>query len=130
MSSPKYWRAMPQRYRFEASKCKQCGKVLFPPRLICPDCHLRQFDKVNINDRGVVETYTVIRVAPSGFTDQVPYPVAIVNLGDGVKILCQIADCEPEELKIGMNVRLEFRKLSQEGEAGIINYGYKAVPEF
>ena len=130
MSSPKYWRAMPQRYRFEAAKCKKCGKVLFPPRLICPECHGRQFEKVNIKDKGVVETYTVIRVAPSGFTDQVPYPVAIVNVGDGVKILCQIADCEPEELKIGMKVRLEFRKLSQEGEAGIINYGYKAVPVF
>jgi uncharacterized OB-fold protein len=41
-----------------------------------------------------------------------------------------VADCEPEELKIGMPVRLEFRKLSQEGESGIINYGYKAVPVF
>jgi uncharacterized OB-fold protein len=130
MSSPKYWRAMPQRYRFEAAKCTKCGKVLFPPRLICPECQNRQFEKVNINDKGTVETFTIIRVAPSGFTDQVPYPVAIVNVGGGVKILCQIADCEPEELKIGMNVRLEFRKLSQEGEAGIINYGYKAVPEF
>ena len=130
MSSPKYWRAMPQRYRYEAAKCKNCGKVLFPPRLVCPECHSRQFEKVILNDKGTVETFTVIRVAPSGFTDQVPYPVAIVNLGDGVKILCQIADCEPEELKIGMKVRLEFRKLSQEGEAGIINYGYKCVPEF
>ena len=121
---------MPQRYRYEAAKCKNCGKVLFPPRLVCPECHSRQFEKVILNDKGTVETFTVIRVAPSGFTDQVPYPVAIVNLGDGVKILRQIADCEPEELKIGMKVRLEFRKLSQEGEAGIINYGYKCVPEF
>jgi len=129
MSSPRYWRSMPQRYRFEAAKCKKCGKVSFPPRLVCPACHHREFELTHINDQGKVETFTVIRVAPSGFTDQVPYPVAIVNLGDGVKILCQIADCEPEELKIGMPVRLEFRKLSSEGESGIIFYGYKAVPE-
>jgi uncharacterized OB-fold protein len=37
---------------------------------------------------------------------------------------------EPEELKIGMPVRIEFRKLAQQGESGIIYYGYKCVPEF
>jgi uncharacterized OB-fold protein len=40
----------------------------------------------------------------------------------------QITDCEPEELKIGMPVKIEFRKVQQEGEAGILMYGYKAVP--
>jgi len=121
---------MPQRYRFEAAKCKKCGKVLFPPRIICPACQNREFELVHIGDHGKVETFTVIRVGPSGLIDQDPYAVAIVNVGDGVRILCQVADCEPEELKIGMPVKLEFRKLSQEGESGIINYGYKAVPEF
>lgn len=130
MSSPRYWRAMPQRYRYEASKCKKCGKVLFPPRLVCPGCQGREFEPTKLNERGKVETFTVIRVAPSGFTDQVPYAVAIVNLGEGVRILCQVADCEPEELKIGMPVKIEFRKLSQESESGVIYYGYKAVPEF
>jgi uncharacterized protein len=129
MSSPRYWRGMPQRYRYEAAKCKKCGKVLFPPRLVCPACQNRTFEKVNIKDQGKVETFTVIRVAPSGFTDMTPYPIAIVNVGDGVRILCQIADCEPEELKIGMPVKIEFRKIQQEGESGIIYYGYKGVPE-
>jgi len=121
---------MPQRYRLEAAKCKNCGKVLFPPRLACPSCQSREFEQTHINDRGKVETFTVIRVAPSRFVDQAPYPVAIVDVGDRVRILCQVADCEPEELKIGMPVRLEFRKIQQEGEDGVICYGYKCVPEF
>jgi len=119
---------MPQRYRFEAAKCTKCGKISFPPRLACPECKNRQFEKVKINDKGTLETFTVIRIAPTGFTDEVPYNVAIVNVGDGVRILCQVADCEAEELKIGMPVRLEFRKVQQEGKAGVINYGYKCVP--
>jgi len=128
MSAPKFWREIPQRYRFEAAKCKKCGKISFPPRLICPSCKTREFEKVRLNDRGKIETFTIIRIAPTGFTDEAPYPVAIVNLGDDVKILCQVADCEPLDLKIGMAVRLEFRKIQQEGHAGIINYGYKCVP--
>ena len=130
MSSPRYWREMPQRYRYEAAKCKKCGKVLFPPRLVCPECRHREFDKVNLNGTGKIETYTVIRVAPASFVDQAPYPVAIVNLGDDVKILCQLADIEPEEIKIGMPVRIEFRKIQKQGESGLLMYGYKCVPEF
>jgi len=129
MPSPRYWREMPQRYRFEAGKCKKCGKVMFPPRIVCPACGGRDFTPTHINDHGKVDTFTVIRVAPSGFGDQAPYAVAIVDLGEGVKILCQIADIEPEELKIGLPVRLEFRKIQQEGHDGIICYGYKGVPE-
>jgi uncharacterized OB-fold protein len=75
-----------------------------------------------------VTTFTVIRVAPSEFCDEAPYAVGIVELDDGVAIQCQIADCAPEELSIGMPVKIEFRKVKQEGEAGIICYGYKAVP--
>jgi uncharacterized OB-fold protein len=38
-------------------------------------------------------------------------------------------DCAVEDLKIGQRVKIEFRKLYQEGEAGVIYYGYKFVPE-
>lgn len=128
MSAPRYWREMPQRYRLEAVKCKKCGKVLFPPRLICPACKSREFENTQIGEKGKVEAFTIIRVPPSQFTDQSPYSVAIVNVGDDVKILCQIADCEPEDMRIGMQVKIEFRKIQQEGHGGILNYGYKCVP--
>jgi uncharacterized OB-fold protein len=130
MPAPRYWREMPQRYRYEAAKCKKCGKVCFPTRIVCPVCQGREFEKYVVNTHGTLDTYTVIRVAPSQFVDQAPYPIGIVNLGDDVRVLCQIADCEPVELKIGMKVRLEFRRIQKEGEGGILCYGYKAVPEF
>ena len=39
MDSPaRAWREFPQRYRLEASKCTQCEKILYPPRLVCPKC--------------------------------------------------------------------------------------------
>ena len=129
MSAPKYWREMPQRYRYEADKCKKCGKVNFPPRLICPACGSRELEKTTINTSGKIEAYTVIRVAPAQFVDETPYPMAVVNLGDGVKVLCQVADCDIEEVKIGLPVRLEFRKIQEEGKDGILCYGYKCVPE-
>ncbi len=42
--------------------------------------------------------------------------------------MVQIGDVEdPETLEIGMPVRLEFRRISWDGEAGVIFYGHKAV---
>ena len=128
MSVPKYWREIPHRYRLEAGKCTTCGKISFPDRLVCPDCGGREFETIQLQRQGKLLTYTIIHVGPSRFADQVPYAVGIVELPEGVRLLCQVADCNPEKLQIGMPVRIEFRRISEEGEAGIINYGYKCVP--
>ena len=127
-TSARYWREIPQRYRLEASKCQGCGSVWFPPRLICPEGGKRDFEQVNLSGKGKVRTYTVIHVGPSDFRDEGPYASGVVELEGGVMIQCQIVDCGPDDVEIGMPVRIEFRKIRQEGEAGILCYGYKAVP--
>ncbi len=125
----KYWREIPQRYRLEAEKCRRCGQIYFPPRLICAACGSKEFDPVKLAEKGKVLTYTVIRVPPHQFVDQTPYAMGIVELEDGVKVMAQIVDCSFNELRVGLPVKIEFRKIFEEGEAGIICYGYKFVPE-
>ena len=122
-------RNTPQRYRMEASKCQKCGKVFFPPRLICDDCKGRKFKPYTLPIEGTVVAHTVIRTAPRGFGDEAPYCMGIVELKDGTRICCQIADCEPERLAVGLKVQLEFRRVQEAGESGVLAYAYKAVPE-
>lgn len=128
MSEPRYWREIPQRYRLEAVRCKECGKIHFPPRLVCASCGGRKFEKHILSNKGKVITYTIIRVPPAPFKDQSPYAVGIVELEDGVKLTAQITDCSFEDVKVGQEVRIEFRKIQEEGEAGVLQYGYKFVP--
>jgi uncharacterized OB-fold protein len=125
----RYWREIPQRYRLEAKKCKKCRITLFPPRLICPECKGREFEDTKLAEKGKILTYTIIRVPPHQFVDQAPFAVGIVELVDGVRLTGQIVDCDFEDLKIGQKVKIEFRKIYDEGEAGILCYGYKFVPE-
>jgi uncharacterized OB-fold protein len=127
MPSPRYWREIPQRYRLEANKCVKCGKVLFPPRLICPNCGAKEFEKLRLSDEGKIVTFTVIRVAPEQFANQIPYVVAVVELTDGARITTQVVDCQPEDVEIDKPVRLVFRKIQEEGKTGILCYGYKCV---
>lgn len=128
IGSARYWREIPQRYRYEAAQCDACGQVHFPPRLVCRQCKGRKFTKTNLAATGAVETFTVIRVAPSGFGDEAPYAVGVIRLDDGVKVTAQIVDCDLESLAIGDRVRLEFRRVQQDGASGILCYGYKFVP--
>ncbi|MGB9721619.1 MAG: Zn-ribbon domain-containing OB-fold protein [bacterium] len=127
MPSPRYTREMPQRYRLEANKCKKCGKIFFPPRLICSNCKSREFERIRLSESGKIVTYTTIRVAPEQFNTQVPYNVAIIELNDGVRIMAQVVDCKPDDMAIGKPVKIVFRKVQEESSAGIICYGYKAV---
>jgi uncharacterized OB-fold protein len=118
---------MPQRYRMEAGKCRKCGKIFFPPRLVCNNCGHREFETVKLSDEGKVVSFTVTRVAPQPFLLQQPYVNAIIELADGVRLTTQVVDCLPEEVAIGKPVRIVFRKVQEEGKSGILCYGYKVV---
>ena len=83
---------------------------------------------VRLSREGKLITYTIIHIGPSRFADQVPYAVGIVELKEGVRLLAQLADCDLSKLKSGMPMKIEFRRISEEGDAGILNYGYKCVP--
>ena len=127
-TSAKYWRGIPQRYRLEAERCASCGMEFFPPRLVCQGCGGRKFLPVKLGDTGKLLTYTVIRVGPSEFCEQTPYAMGIVELEGGVRMTAQIADVDFDDLEVGMPIRIEFRKIREEGQAGILCYGYKFVP--
>ncbi|MFH1502141.1 MAG: Zn-ribbon domain-containing OB-fold protein [Candidatus Eisenbacteria bacterium] len=127
-TSARYWREIPQRYRLEAAKCSSCGKEFFPPRIVCNGCGGQDFEQTTLPDTGKLVTYTVIRIAPSDLVDQAPYAIGIAELDNGVRMTAQVADVDFDELKVGMPVKIEFRRIREEGEAGILCYGYKFVP--
>ena len=127
MISPRYAREIPQRYRLEASKCKSCGNISFPPRLICPECKSREFETIRLSDEGKILTYTIIRVASDTFSKITPFAVAVIEVNDGARLMAQIADSPIDEVAIGKKVKIVFRKIQDEGKSGLHCYGYKAV---
>lgn len=124
--SPRYAREIPQRYRYEAAKTVS-GKVIFPPRLSYPGGETAE--PHTLVTTGKVVTWTVLHVAPPEYSDLTPYAMGIIELDDGARITAQIADVDPANVKTGMRVRIEFRKIRTEGHEGLLCYGYKVVPE-
>ncbi len=128
MDIPRNWRLRDQRYRLQGTKCTSCGERHFPPRQVCPRCKGRALEPYVFKGRGTVYSYTVVYQAPEGYEDYVPYVVALVDLEEGVRVTAQLTDISPDEVSIGMPVEMVVRKLYEEGDQGIILYGYKFRP--
>ncbi|MBF8294703.1 MAG: AcaC [Bacteroidetes bacterium] len=127
MITARYHREIPQRYRLEAGKCSTCQHVAFPPRPVCPKCKGRSFETVRLSEEGKIVTFTIVRVASEKFSKQTPYAVGIVELQEGIRITTQIVDAELDKIEVGQRVKLVFRRVQEDGRAGILCYGYKAI---
>lgn len=88
-------------------KCRKCGKIHLPPRPLCDNCFSREFEWVELPQKGRLLTYTVIYVAPTQFQGMTPYAVGIVELENGIKIPGMIRISQ-EQIKIGMPLTIDF----------------------
>ncbi|MCI4370769.1 MAG: Zn-ribbon domain-containing OB-fold protein, partial [Thermoplasmata archaeon] len=114
-------------------RCPTCQTVYFPPRSVCPVCvkhrqSIGRMEPFQLSGEGEVVSYTIVHDAAEGFEMQVPYVMAIVRAKEGPQLTAAVVDIEPGEVRIGLKVRATFRKLREEGKAGVIHYGYKFAP--
>ncbi len=133
ISIPMYQRAVPQRYRLIGKRCRACGKINFPPKAVCKYCCKgSEFEDVQLSGRGTIYSYTVIAGggAPPEFAAEArckgSYPVAVVELEEGPRVIAQLVTPPEESLTIGMPVKGVFRKIYE--EEGVIRYGFKFSP--
>jgi uncharacterized OB-fold protein len=73
---------------------------------------------------GEVYSFTTLQETPENFDDQAPYMLALIKLDEGPLITAQLTDVDGP-VAIGDRVEMVTRKLSTEGERGMIVYGYK-----
>ncbi|MDQ7024781.1 MAG: Zn-ribbon domain-containing OB-fold protein [Anaerolineae bacterium] len=76
---------------------------------------------------GEVYSYTVVQDPPLGYEDNAPYILALVKLDEGAIITAQLTDVD-DNITIGDRVEMVTRKLTSEGQQGMIIYGYKFRP--
>lgn len=129
----RFWRKIPQLYNLIGAKCDDCGHLMFPPRDVCFKCRSKKVSDHQFEGKGKIVTYTIIRTPFSDPECEVkdipgydsPYPLAIVELSEGPRLTTQIVDCSPEDVSIGSEVEMVFRKIQEHGDQGVIQYGYK-----
>ncbi|MFH1561511.1 MAG: Zn-ribbon domain-containing OB-fold protein [Patescibacteria group bacterium] len=123
----RYLRLSPQK-DLRGVECTDCETRYFPPRPLCPGCGSRLMKPWEPGRWGEVYSYSVAHEALAGYGGQAPYPIALVRLDDGPMLTAQLTGVDPEDIQIGMRVEMVTRRIKEDGDRGLINYGYKFRP--
>ena len=108
-----YWRAAHEG-RLLVQRCRSCGNHQLYPRWRCLRCR-GEVEWVDASGRGTVYSFTVIRQNFSrSFKHLIPYVVALVDLEEGPRLMTNVVGCPPEDVRIGMAVRVRFEPVSDE----------------
>jgi hypothetical protein len=107
-------------------RCRRCRVVQHRPRAVCAGCLGAEIEHFVASGRGKVYTYTITHQnqAP-GFREATPYVMAYVELEEGPRLLTNLVDCDPEQVRIGMPVRVDFAPCEPSPEGDVF-----AVPRF
>lgn len=112
--SAAFWEAC-QRRELRLQRCSRCGTYIHFPAPRCYACLSTEITWEAVSGNGTVYTFTVVHHAISPeFKERVPYVVAWIELEvqPGLRILSNVVGCEPEDVKIGMPVRVTFAERS------------------
>jgi uncharacterized OB-fold protein len=77
----------------------------------CPNCWSLEMGWEKVTGLGKVSHYCVVHQAPyAAFEDVAPYMLALIDLDEGVRMMSNIIDCEPDDVYIGLPVKVTFKK--------------------
>lgn len=116
MFTQPFWEAAREQ-RLVLQRCETTGRFQHPPRPVSMYTGRRDLSWQQVSGKGILYSWTVTHAAWPGHEHRVPYICAYVRLDEGPRLLCNLVNCEAEQLKIGMEMRVVWERLSDD-----INY--------
>ena len=86
------------------------GKLRCVAPAACRVCVSPDLEWVPSAGKGTVYSWTIVW-RPQTPAFDVPYAVAIVDVAEGYQMLTNIIGVDPDELRVGMPVRVDFREV-------------------
>ncbi len=97
------------------NECPKCGDVFVPPRKICGKCNIViPFEEnwVDLPETGELMNYTITYHKINDRSDRKvkkPQIIGIVKIdGSSTGLVYRLLDLEPEEVKIGMKMKIQW----------------------
>jgi hypothetical protein len=101
-----FWEAA-REGRLVAQRCGSCGRLLHPPRPMCPDCLGVEMEVVELSGYGSVYSYTVLH-HPQNPRFEYPLVAALVDLEEGIRLVTNLVGEAAHTPEIGLPVRVVF----------------------
>jgi uncharacterized OB-fold protein len=77
----------------------------FPPKPLCRSCWSEEIDWIDLRPSGTLYSFTRVHVVPRAFLADALYDIGIVDLDDGVRLMCRLLDVDADT-SIGCAVRM------------------------
>jgi uncharacterized OB-fold protein len=91
-----YWSAA-RRGVILLQRCGDCGAVLHPPAPVCPGGTGHKLEWFQASGRGRLASFTsVAHAVHPAVADRLPYLIALVELEEGPRIICNLARGQAE----------------------------------
>ncbi len=106
-----FWSACAE-HRLCFQQCRACGYRWLPASVVCPRCWAGECDWVPSEGEGTVFSLAVYhRAYHPAFQALLPYVVAVIELAEGPRLVSNLVGVQPQDVSVGMAVRLEFLDL-------------------
>ena len=102
-----FWFEAARRERLVIQRCRGCEALRHPPGPCCPQCQSFDWDAVEASGRATVHSFVVAHPPPHPAFDY-PLLIAVVDLSEGTRLITNLVGVAPDEVVIGMPVRLEW----------------------
>jgi uncharacterized protein len=90
-------------------RCERCGHVFHPPLPVCPSCHSTELSWQPASGRGKVFSFTIVHIAAHpALAERVPYVAALIELEEGPRMVANMLEVAPENVRIDMPVKVQF----------------------
>jgi len=100
-------------------KCKDCNRIMIPPRMFCELCFRPSDEWVTLKDTGTVNTFSICYVnwdasrLPQGAKPHLPAVIEIDGASEGMGILHLLGEVDPKDIKIGMKVKAVWKPANE-----------------
>lgn len=98
-------------------RCTGCGQAQFYPGTICRSCQCDTLEWEDAAGHGELHSFTIVHRAPTpAFRGDVPYIVALVDMAEGFRMMANVVEAGPDEMRIGLPVRVVFEQRGADGQ--------------
>ncbi|MFC7306273.1 Zn-ribbon domain-containing OB-fold protein [Streptomyces monticola] len=113
-------------------RCRDCARAHHYPREFCPYCWSEDVAWERAEGRARLYTWSVVhRNDLPPFGTRTPYVAAVVDLAEGPRMMTEVVECPEDELRIGMELTVTFRREGGHGSGqGSGDEGEIDVPVF
>jgi len=92
--------------RFLLQRCTDCDTVIWWPRALCPNCSSFDLEWFDAKGEGKVYSYTTVHQSQGRWNGVTPYVLAYVELDEGPRVMTNIVDSDPADVKVDSRVRV------------------------